>query len=92
MRGSAAYQRVLFAGAFDEIPDKQGRVTIPPALREYAGLDREVVVCGHNATVEIWDAATWESYLASQEDAFSGLGEEVDRRNPVTTVGAPSAR
>lgn len=76
-----AYQRVLFASAFDQIPDRQGRVTIPPALREYAGLDREVVVLGRNATVEIWDAAAWETYLVSQEEAFSGLGEEVDPRN-----------
>ena len=72
-----AYLRVLFSGAFDEIPDRQGRVTVPAALREYAGLDRDVVVVGNNTTVEIWDAPTWEAYLASQEDAFSGLSEEV---------------
>ena len=39
-----AYQRVLFSGASDEIPDRQGRITVPPILREYAGLDRDVVV------------------------------------------------
>ena len=72
-----AYLRVLFSGAFDEIPDRQGRVTVPAALREYAGLDRDVVVVGNNTTLEIWDAPTWEAYLASQEDAFSGLSEEV---------------
>ena len=31
------YSRVFFASASDEVPDKQGRITIPPALREYAG-------------------------------------------------------
>ena len=72
-----AYLRVLFSGASDEIPDKQGRITMPAALREYAGLDRDVVVVGNNTTVEIWDAAAWETYLASQEDAFSDLSEEV---------------
>lgn len=72
-----AYLRVLFSGAFDEIPDRQGRITVPAALREYAGLDRDVVVVGNNTTLEIWDAPTWEAYLASQEDAFSGLSEEV---------------
>ncbi len=72
-----AYLRVLFSGAFDQIPDRQGRITLPPALREYAGLDRDVVVFGNNDTAEIWDAAAWETYLASQEDAFSGLDEEV---------------
>ncbi|NDC12679.1 MAG: transcriptional regulator MraZ, partial [Actinobacteria bacterium] len=38
------YMRVMFAGAHDEIPDKQGRVTIPSGLREYAGLEKESVV------------------------------------------------
>ncbi len=72
-----AYQRVLFSGASDEIPDRQGRITVPPTLREYAGLDRDVVVVGKNATAEIWDAATWATYLAAQEEAFSDLSGEV---------------
>ncbi|MCX6432720.1 MAG: division/cell wall cluster transcriptional repressor MraZ [Actinobacteria bacterium] len=72
-----AYQRVLFSGASDEIPDRQGRITLPTTLREYAGLDRDVVVVGRNATAEIWDAATWATYLASQEDDFSELSEGV---------------
>lgn len=72
-----AYLRVLFSGAFDDVPDKQGRVTVPAALREYAGLEREVVVVGNGTTIEIWDAPTWESYLTSQEDAYSGISEEV---------------
>ncbi len=72
-----AYQRVLFSGASDEIPDRQGRITVPAPLREYAGLDRDVVVVGKNSTAEIWDAATWETYLAAQEGAFSDLSGEV---------------
>jgi MraZ protein len=36
------YIRVFLSGASDEVPDKQGRVTIPPALREYAGLGRRI--------------------------------------------------
>jgi MraZ protein len=72
-----AYQRVLFSGASDEIPDRQGRITVPAALREYAGLDRDVVVVGKNTTAEFWDPTAWEAYLATQEDAFSDLSEEV---------------
>ena len=49
------YQRVLLSGASDEIPDKQGRVTIPPLLREYAGLSKECTVIGAGNRVEIWD-------------------------------------
>jgi MraZ protein len=71
------YSRVFFASASDETPDKQGRVTIPAALREYAGLDRDCVVIGANTRLEIWDAQAWTSYLDRQEDAFSDASEEV---------------
>ena len=72
-----AYLRVLFSGASDEIPDRQGRITLPPALREYAGLDRDVIVVGNGTTAEIWDSSAWETYLSNQEDDFSGMDEEV---------------
>jgi MraZ protein len=71
------YSRVFFASASDEIPDKQGRVTIPPSLREYAGLERDCIVIGANTRLEIWDAAAWSSYLEQQEDAFSDASQEV---------------
>ena len=71
------YSRVFFASASDEIPDKQGRITIPPGLRDYATLQRDCVVIGANTRLEIWDAEAWETYLAQQEDAFSDASQEV---------------
>jgi MraZ protein len=71
------YQRVFLSGASNETPDKQGRVTVPPHLREYAGLTRDCVVIGAGARLEVWDAAAWTSYLADREGAFSDLSEEV---------------
>ena len=71
------YSRVFFASASDEVPDKQGRITLPQALREYAGLQRDCVVIGANTRLEIWDAEAWTSYLDQQEDAFSDASEEV---------------
>ncbi|MFL6137564.1 MAG: division/cell wall cluster transcriptional repressor MraZ [Frankiaceae bacterium] len=71
------YLRVLFAGASDELPDKQGRITIPPPLRTYAGLTRDCVVIGANARVEIWDASAWRQYEAEQEQRFAEISEEV---------------
>ncbi|WP_204039975.1 division/cell wall cluster transcriptional repressor MraZ [Acrocarpospora phusangensis] len=71
------YSRVFFASASDETPDKQGRITIPPSLRLYAGLERDCVVIGANTRLEIWDAQAWETYLAEQEPAFADLSEEV---------------
>src|SRR6266702_8760490 len=71
------YSRVFFASASDEIPDKQGRITIPPALRGYAGLQRDCAVIGANTRLEIWEAAAWDAYRVDQEDAFSAMSEEV---------------
>ena len=76
-KGARDYSRVFFASAHDDTPDKQGRVTVPPPLREYAGLDRDCVVIGANTRVEIWDAEAWSTYLAGQEEQFSSLSEEV---------------
>ena len=50
------YQRMFLARASDETPDKQGRVTVPPDLRTYAGLTKECVVVGAGSRVEVWDA------------------------------------
>lgn len=74
-----AYSRVFFSSAFDQAPDRQGRVTLPPALREYAGLgeDRDCVVVGNHTTLEIWNSNAWEDYLSTQEPEFADLSEEV---------------
>jgi MraZ protein len=71
------YSRVFFASASDEELDKQGRITIPQSLRDYAGLQRDCVVIGANTRLEIWDATAWARYLEQQEDAFSDASEEV---------------
>jgi MraZ protein len=51
--------RSFFAGAAEVVPDKQGRVAVPQPLREFAGLERDVVVVGQLQHLEIWDAARW---------------------------------
>jgi MraZ protein len=69
--------RVMFAGAHDEVPDKQGRVTIPGGLRTYATLEKECVVIGANTRLEIWDAQAWTSYLSDREKGFADVSTEV---------------
>ena len=51
--------RPLFANAVDCEPDAQGRILIPTKLREYAGLQKEVVVIGSFDRAEIWNAERW---------------------------------
>ena len=67
------YMRVMFAGAHDEVPDKQGRVTIPGGLRTYAALEKECVVIGANTRLEIWDFTSWNTYLADREKGFADV-------------------
>ena len=71
------YLRVFLSGASDEVPDKQGRVTIPTVLRDYAGLERDLAVIGAGSRIELWDAGAWSTYLAANEQAFSEQAEEV---------------
>ncbi|GAA3389943.1 MULTISPECIES: division/cell wall cluster transcriptional repressor MraZ [Cryptosporangium] len=76
-KAARAYSRVFFASAHDEVPDRQGRITIPAHLREYAGLDRDCVVIGASTRVEIWDRQAWDNYLVESEEAFAEVEEEV---------------
>jgi MraZ protein len=74
-QGVRDYQRILASGASNETPDKQGRITIPPDLRSYAGLDKDCVVVGAIDRVEVWNPAAWEQYSAEKEPAFAELNQ-----------------
>ncbi len=76
-RAARNHLRMFLSGATDDVPDKQGRITIPASLRQYAGLDRDVAVIGAGSRVEIWDAAAWHAFVAEQEDEYSATAEEV---------------
>ncbi|HEY5515746.1 MAG TPA: division/cell wall cluster transcriptional repressor MraZ [Pengzhenrongella sp.] len=80
---SRDYQRVFLSGAMDDLPDKQGRISIPTSLRTYAGLDRDVAVIGVGPRVEIWDLTAWETYLAAQEAGYADTAEGVFPTGPL---------
>lgn len=79
-RTQRMFARMITAMAHPEELDRQGRITIPARLREYAGLTKDVAVVGNDARIELWDAERWARYreegmasFADTEDAF-GLG------------------
>ncbi len=72
-----AYSRVFFSSATDTGLDRQGRVLVPPQLRDYAGLTDDCVVVGNHTTVEVWNPKAWQSYLSRSEPEFVDLNEEV---------------
>jgi len=69
--------RFIFAGATEAELDKQGRVMVPPALSEHAGLGREVVVAGLRDHVEIWDRARWREQLKEVEGSVELVAERI---------------
>jgi MraZ protein len=72
-----AYQRYLFAGTDEQRPDSQGRITVAPELRRYAGLTKDCVVIGAINRLEIWDEQAWQRYLEEHEDSYAKAREEV---------------
>ena len=61
---SRGMQRFFFAGAVEAEPDKQGRILIPQNLRDYAHLDKDIMVIGASNRAEIWDKQAYEQSCA----------------------------
>ncbi len=64
------YFRYYISGAV-ECPIKQGRITIPPDLREIAGLNKEIMLVGELKKFEIWDKEKWEEEFQRSKENFS---------------------
>lgn len=56
-----SFARFMVSGAVECPIDRQGRILVPPHLREHAGLTREVTVAGVGAKIELWDTARFEA-------------------------------
>lgn len=67
--GVRAFRRRVFSGAVDLSPDRQGRILVPPYLREFAGIDGDVVIAGMFNYIELWSAAAWQSVRESVENS-----------------------
>ena len=64
-------RRAFAANAHEVRPDGQGRITIPQRLRDFAGLDREVVVIGAIDRIEIWDLARWQATSGQADQSLT---------------------
>ncbi len=70
MSKSRNLQRFFFSGAADVDVDKQGRILIPIHLREFAHLDKDIMIIGASNRAEIWDKQRW---IASRDGLTSDL-------------------
>ncbi len=76
---ASSVKRFIYDGAFNVEFDTQGRILVPPTLREYASFDSEVHIIGMDTNLEIWDSRAWENEKESNTfDSISSVIEEFD--------------
>jgi transcriptional regulator MraZ len=74
-------QRRIIAPAQECEIDKSGRITIPPTLRQSAGLEskKEAIILGVQNYMELWDVDAYDNYLLDSEDDFLEAAEDLDK-------------
>jgi MraZ protein len=77
-KDARAFIRFFFAGAVETETDKQGRILIPPHLREHAQIDRDVVVIGVSNRAEIWSQEIWDEYSQEAAQSYEEIAEKID--------------
>ena len=78
MSSDARRMRLWFsANAFDTELDSAGRVQLPAALIEHAGLRKEVVVTGASESLQVWDRATWQDFNSDLTGEIAGITERL---------------
>lgn len=76
---SSTVKRFLYDGAFNVEFDTQGRILVPPTLREYAGFENDVHIIGMDTNLEIWDSAQWSEESESNTlESISAVMEELN--------------
>lgn len=76
-KDARAFVRFFFSGALETEIDKQGRILIPPNLREFAKIHKEVVVIGVSTRIEIWSQEEWETYRNDAELSYEQIAEKM---------------
>jgi MraZ protein len=72
-----ALARMMISGATECPIDKNGRILVPPYLREYAGLEREVTVAGVGTRIELWDRDRFETNLTNTRARYAEMAASV---------------
>jgi MraZ protein len=72
-----AFSRLMLAGAMDCELDKQGRITLPGYLQQFAGLAKRIIFAGLYNRVEIWSEDRWKAYKAETEKESTVIAEQL---------------
>lgn len=71
------YARIVLGGAMELEMDKLGRILLPDYLVKYAGVKKNVVICGLSSRLEIWDEEKWEAYREKIENEVEDLASKL---------------
>ena len=74
-RQARNFARTFFAGASAQSVDRQGRIAVPPALRSYAGLEKDVTVVGVAERIEIWSTEAWQRVSEEADELYADIAE-----------------
>lgn len=72
-----AFTRLFFSGAAELESDRQGRALIPQNLREYAGIEKDVMIIGVSNRVEVWCEQAWKKYCSEANENFEKVAEKL---------------
>jgi len=72
-----SYVRLMVSGATECPIDKQGRILVPPQLREYAGIQKDVTIAGVGPRIELWDKARFDSELNKTQARYHEISSSV---------------
>lgn len=72
-----ALQRVFISAATECSIDKQGRILIPPTLRDYAGITKDLVFAGMTKRIEVWSAERWQKVFAESQENIGQMTEKL---------------
>ncbi|MDD5561182.1 MAG: division/cell wall cluster transcriptional repressor MraZ [Candidatus Omnitrophica bacterium] len=74
---SRTFNRLLFSGAVEVSPDKQGRVLLPQYLKDFADIKRDVVIVGVSNRIEIWAKDKWRDFYSNSRQSFEEIAEKI---------------
>ena len=74
---SRKFNRLYFSGAVEIIPDKQGRILLPPYLKDYAQIKRDVVIIGVSSRIEVWAKDQWHEFYRSNLESSEDTAEKL---------------
>ena len=70
-------RRLLFGSVAEVKPDGQGRMGVPPHLREFAGIDKDAVLLGVDDHLELWSKDAWRAFQIKQDAAYKEMAMQL---------------